>query len=142
MIIRIIINKMKEVQNRQTEQRKVILEEIQKVKTHPTASEIHKMVLKKMPGIGLATVYRNLDFLEKKNLIIKLKTKKNESRYDGDISKHCHLICRECGHIVDVFDVKEFHIKSKQLEDCEFKIDWSNLEIHGTCKNCIKAKKS
>ncbi|MBU0727307.1 transcriptional repressor [Patescibacteria group bacterium] len=62
-----------ETKNRSTIQRKIILEELRKVHTHPSAYELYKLVSKKIPNIGLATVYRNLDYLEKKKLGNKTK---------------------------------------------------------------------
>jgi Fe2+ or Zn2+ uptake regulation protein len=70
-------------------------------------------------------------------MIVKLKIPQ-EARYDGNISKHCHLICNVCGHIIDIFDLKELPIKSKQLKKKEFMPDLNYLEIHGTCKKCLK----
>ena len=54
---------MSQPQTRMTRQRMVILEELRKVKTHPTADELYAMVRTRMPRISLGTVYRNLDFL-------------------------------------------------------------------------------
>ena len=52
---------MKELDDnmRLTSQRQVIIEELEKVKSHPTANEIYDMVRKRLPRIGLGTVYRN-----------------------------------------------------------------------------------
>lgn len=124
------------MKSRSTIQRRVILEEIRKVYSHPTASEIHKMVLKRLPTIGIATIYRSLDHLEKQNLIIKLRSKDKEARYDGDISKHCHLICDKCGYIIDIFDARGISINSEKAKECGFKINLEHLEIHGLCKKC------
>lgn len=123
--------------HRITKQRKIILEELQKVCTHPTASQIHKMVVQKIPNIGLATVYRTLEFLESKNLIIKLESKNKEARYDGDTHKHCHLICKKCGAVVDIFDVKKINIQSNELSNSGFQPFLDYLEIPGICKKCI-----
>ena len=51
---------------RLTSQRQVILEELRKVKSHPTANQVYDMVRKRLPRIGLGTVYRNLDLLAEK----------------------------------------------------------------------------
>ena len=128
----IIANK----KSRKSNQRKVILEELKKVITHPTAKQIYKIVQKRIPDIGLATVYRNLDYLEKKKQIIKLKSKEKEARYDGRIEKHCHLICRGCNGILDLIDVEKILIKSKELKKSGFKIDPSYAEMFGDCENC------
>ena len=46
-----------------TRQRAVILEELRKLTTHPTADELYQIVRARMPRISLGTVYRNLCFL-------------------------------------------------------------------------------
>ncbi|MBW2706713.1 MAG: transcriptional repressor, partial [Deltaproteobacteria bacterium] len=46
-----------------TRQRQVILEELRKVDTHPSADEVYEMVRKRLPRISLGTVYRNLEIL-------------------------------------------------------------------------------
>jgi hypothetical protein len=46
-----------------TKQRQLILEELKKVVTHPTADEIYRMVRERMPRVSLGTVYRNLETL-------------------------------------------------------------------------------
>ena len=123
--------------HRVTSQRKIILEELCKVCTHPTAAGVYKIAKKRMPGIGLATVYRTLDFLEQRGLILKLQSKDQKARYDGNVKKHFHLICKKCGKIEDIFDVDEIKIKSKKLKKSGFKAHFDFLEIHGLCKNCI-----
>ncbi|MBN2086756.1 transcriptional repressor [Candidatus Peregrinibacteria bacterium] len=121
---------------RLTKQKIVIMEELRKVCSHPTASEIYKMVKKRLPTIGLATVYRNLSSMAEDKMIIKLHSKGKEARYDGNTSNHCHLICKKCGHVIDIFDIKDISIKSNQLNESEFVIDYGWLEIHGLCKKC------
>ena len=51
---------MAQPQTRMTRQRAVILEELRKVKTHPTADELYSIVRERLPRISLGTVYRNL----------------------------------------------------------------------------------
>jgi Fur family transcriptional regulator, peroxide stress response regulator len=122
--------------NRNTAQRKLILEQLKSVKTHPTADQIYEMVRKRMPGIGLATIYRNLDHLLENGLVIKLESKGNKARYDGFIDPHCHLICKDCGAVADIDDVQKVTIKSDKLECCGFQPSYEFLEVFGLCKKC------
>ena len=46
-----------------TVQRKVIVDELRKLKCHPTADELYEVVRRKLPRISLGTVYRNLEVL-------------------------------------------------------------------------------
>ena len=63
MFIKYLEFAMAQPQTRMTRQRAVILEELRKVKTHPTADELYSIVRERLPRISLGTVYRNLDFL-------------------------------------------------------------------------------
>ena len=119
-----------------TRQRKLVLEELQKVCNHPTATQIHIMVSKRDPQIALATVYRSLDFLEERGLILKLKSKKQETRYDGNVGSHCHLICENCDEIIDIFDIKKIKILSKELKKSGFQPSFDHLELSGLCRKC------
>ena len=125
-----------DLKQKKSQQRKVILEELRNLKIHPTAKQLYAIVQKRIPDVGLATVYRNLDLLEKNNKIIKLRSKDKEARYDGCAEKHCHLICRGCGIILDLMDVVKITIKSKELDKSGFKIDPSYAEMFGECDHC------
>ena len=78
---------MSQPQTRMTRQRMVILEELRKVKTHPTADELYAMVRTRMPRISLGTVYRNLDFLTESKEILKLESDGSIRRFGASI-KH------------------------------------------------------
>ena len=87
---------------RMTKQRQVILEELRKVKTHPTADDMYQMLRKKMPKISLGTVYRNLEILSESGIIQKLDVGGTQKRFDGDISIHSHVRCVDCGRVGDI----------------------------------------
>jgi len=57
---------------RMTRQRRIILEELRKVDSHPTADEVYEMVRRQLPRISLGTVYRNLEILSREGLIQKV----------------------------------------------------------------------
>ena len=65
---------------RLTSQRKIILEELRAVHTHPTADEVYNLVRKKMPRISLGTVYRNLEVLSTLGLVRKLENTTRQKR--------------------------------------------------------------
>ena len=68
---------------RMTNQRRVILEELRKVHTHPTVDELYTIVKARMPHISLGTVYRNLDLLTETGEVLKLDSAGSMRRYDG-----------------------------------------------------------
>jgi Fe2+ or Zn2+ uptake regulation protein len=120
-----------------TQQRQVILEELRKVNTHPSADEIYEMVRKRLPRISLGTVYRNLEILTANGEIQKLELGCNPKRFDGTAQDHYHIRCLECDRVVDAppgFDVCITHELSKYTD---FKIIGHKLEFIGVCPACL-----
>jgi Fur family ferric uptake transcriptional regulator len=87
---------------RKTKQRRVILEELTRLHTHPTADELYERVRKRLPKISLGTVYRNLELLSRQGLVRKLEVGGSQKRFDGDLEKHHHIRCIRCGRIDDL----------------------------------------
>ncbi|HPC46943.1 MAG TPA: transcriptional repressor [Deltaproteobacteria bacterium] len=83
-------------------QRGVILEEIRKVRTHPTASDVYDLVKERLPRISLGTVYRNLEQLAAEGLILKLDLGTGQRRFDACTDDHVHIRCASCGRVDDV----------------------------------------
>ena len=104
---------------RMTRQRQVILEEIRKTDSHPTADELYQLVRKRLPHVSLGTIYRNLEVLAAENKIQKLELGGSQKRFDGNPSNHHHVRCIRCGRVADV-----------HIEPCD-EIDYSTLEVDG-----------
>ena len=124
-----------------TVQREVILEELKKVKVHPTADEVYEMARRRIPNISIATVYRNLETMAAKGKVQKLELSGTKKRYDGDVSVHYHLRCRECGGVSDISGIEVEH-KVSELESLRgsLGIEDFSLEFKGVCHEC-RAKK-
>jgi len=85
-----------------TRQRMIILEELSKVRSHPTAYEIYEMVRTRLPRISLGTVYRNLDHLSSSGQIRRLDLGHVQRRFDAVMDDHMHIRCLSCGRVDDV----------------------------------------
>jgi Fur family ferric uptake transcriptional regulator len=121
---------------RMTRQRKVILEELCKVNTHPSADELYEMVRKRLPRISLGTVYRNLEILSESGDIQKLEPGCSLKRFDGNPAEHCHVRCVSCNRIVDAPMAPDLDIDLEQLNSTDFKIIGHKLEYLGMCPQC------
>jgi Fur family transcriptional regulator, ferric uptake regulator len=119
-----------------TKQRRVIVEELSKLKSHPTATVLYELVRKRLPKISLGTVYRNLDLLADAGIIGKLETAGTQKRFDGAIENHYHVRCVRCGRVDDLpvplFDDIEGALRG--LSDYE--ILSHRLEFQGICPSC------
>jgi Fur family ferric uptake transcriptional regulator len=121
---------------RMTRQRMVILEELCRVNTHPSADELYEMVRKRLPRISLGTVYRNLEILSESGDIQKLEPGCSLKRFDGNPAEHCHLRCVSCNRIVDAPMAPDLEIDLEQLNSTDFKIIGHKLEYLGLCPQC------
>ena len=130
---------MNELDNnmRLTSQRQVILEELKKVKTHPTANEVYDMVRKRLPRIGLGTVYRNLDLLAEKGIIKKLEVGGEQKRFDGDTSPHYHIRCQQCNRVEDIFIERDMELEKNAAACCNYKILDHHVQFSGICSRCL-----
>lgn len=86
-----------------TPQKRAIFEVVAGVCHHPTAEEIHKMVLKKFPTMSFATVYKNLKKFCELNLVQEITTDNCVKRYDANMDDHHHIVDSETGEIVDTY---------------------------------------
>jgi Fur family ferric uptake transcriptional regulator len=120
---------------RNTKQRKVILEELRKVKSHPTAQELHEIVKKKIPNISLATVYRNLERLAEQDKIHKIEVAGSDKRFDGDTSEHLHVRCSSCGRIGDLKVTLDEVINPVEIIS-DWKVVGSHIAFSGICPKC------
>jgi Fur family ferric uptake transcriptional regulator len=122
-----------------TEQRAIILQILSNIDDHLNAEEVLDIVKEKYPDqkIGIATIYRTLNFLEEVNLISSISFGKEGKKYEGNVAKHHdHIICTLCGKIVEFLDDE---IENKQEEIAlqnGFKITDHTMQIFGLCSDC------
>jgi Fur family ferric uptake transcriptional regulator len=115
-----------------------VLEEVRKVRTHPTADEVYEMVRLRLLKVSLGTVYRNLDRLSREGLINTIEGP-GQRRYDGELDDHVHLRCTCCGYIGDV---ESASIPMELLNSVvgDFEISTCQVEFLGICGECRKGR--
>ena len=123
-----------------TEQRAIILQILINLDDHLNAEEVHAIIKEKYPNqnIGIATIYRTLNFLEEVELISSISFGKDGKKYESNNKNqhHDHLICTSCGKIVEFLDDEI----EKRQEDVAlkngFKITDHTMQIYGICDTC------
>ena len=129
---------LQEKNRRITKQRQVILEEVRKLNTHPSADEIYKVVRRRLPRISLGTVYRNLEILAQMEEIQKLELSGSLKRYDWNTNKHYHIRCVRCNRVDDAPIAPMNQLEDELYEATVFEIIGHNLEFTGLCPECSK----
>lgn len=122
-------------------QREAILGALRMSKLHPTADELYDQLRPEMPHLSLATVYRNLEQMEKAGMILRLDGG-NSRRFDGNIQWHHHKRCRNCGGVSDV-NGSAFAALDKMLNGAMAELDCQScrVEFLGICEECSAGEK-
>lgn len=112
----------------------IILSIINETHEHLTAEQIFLKTKESNPKIVLATVYNNLNKMTEKKMIRRVTIQGMPAVYDKMI-RHDHLICKNCGKIMDV----TLDDLSKSINDkLNIKIISYDLNIHYICEDCLK----
>lgn len=113
---------------------KMILDIINNSSDHLTAEQIYLILKNKNEKVVLATVYNNLAALYKEGLIRKVLVEGCSDRYDR-VKRHDHLVCKNCGKIMDITLDDLTATLQKQLG---FNIDSYDLRVNYFCEDCRK----
>ena len=127
-----------------TPQRRVIIGTIARTREHLTPSAIYERVHRKYPSIGLVTVYRTIDILAELGLICETHAGGSCRSYlmRRPSGHHHHLICSDCGKVVDFTDCDLKELERRLTKETDFKINGHLLEFLGQCRECsIKGEK-
>jgi len=121
-----------------TPQRRMILNIIALSHEHLTPATIYERVCQEHPNIGLVTIYRTLDILAKLGLICEVHSGGNCRSYlmRRPSEHHHHLICSDCGTVVDFTDCDLSGLEQRLSQETGFKVDSHLLEFLGQCQNC------
>jgi len=134
-----IINKLSEHGYRLTPQRMMVLSAIENSDNHISAEEIYAQVVAKYSHVNISTVYRTLELLKRLGLVTETDLGGGRVRYHpADKGHHHHLVCQECGKIIDLDESVLSSLKSILLREYKFSADLRHLAIFGRCANCNK----
>ena len=130
-------------QNYKTEQRKELLEfMVKNTNKFVNADDIEKYLKNRNISVGLTTIYRYLNSLEKQG---KVRVEYREhTKYYQYISEECnnhyHLQCKKCGKLIHLHCEEIEELKEHIAKEHNFEID-SMATIMGICATCNRGKK-
>ena len=131
---------------RYSKQRNLVLNILRENPVHPTADWIFEKAKEEMPGIGVATVYRNLNALVEAGEIKRISGIDGVDRFDGNHMTHYHMRCSECGRLFDLEPESEEALQRMEtviretfpIEAAEIKLN--TMLLKGTCGQCRAEK--
>ena len=108
-------------------------------KAHPSANTIYSDLKPSIPKLSLGTVYTNLKFFEEHGQVIRVANVNGFERYDANCDDHVHLVCDECGAVIDIMDA-DIRTAKKACQVGQAKIKSIQIVLHGTCESCSNQK--
>lgn len=121
---------------RNTIQRLLVFEAVNRLQCHATADEIYHSIVKEHPNISRATVYRNLKLLAETGEIRRMEIPGGPDRFDHRCHDHCHVKCEKCGRVFDV-DMEYITGLEKNIKnDHGFTFTGYDILFRGICPEC------
>lgn len=128
---------LKEHNQRQTPERFMVLEEIYRSDGHFDADDIFFSMKESNMRVSRATVYNTLDLLVECGLVQRHQFGKNQYYYERAYAyqQHDHMICKECGAVLEFCDPRIQEIQTMMEKVYDFKISAHSLHFFGTCND-------
>ena len=101
-----------------------------------SVNELYVFARKKVAGLGIATVYRNLKELQEQGRIARVDLPEKPPRWEVvPESHHHHFLCRTCDRIYEIRDCPE---DLMSLLPAGYTLESHDILLHGICSQCNK----
>jgi Fur family ferric uptake transcriptional regulator len=101
-----------------------------------TPEAIYQWVAAQAPGVNRATVYRNLDFLCDRRLVVAARIGRETVYELAGLEPHHHLICRECSVTATLPNAAVQGFFREIHQAYAFSVDMDHLTLFGLCADC------
>lgn len=127
---------LKERGQRQTPERVAILEEVYSSAGHFDADELYLRLKQAGSRVSRATVYNTLELLLGCDLVVKHQFGTSQAKFERAFAywQHDHLICLDCGKILEFCDPRLQSIQDTVAEIFGFEIAQHALHLYGRCR--------
>lgn len=128
---------------KRTGQRDLILDTFLRTEEHLSSEDLYRLVKKDDPSIGQTTVYRTLKLLTEAGLAREVRFGDGRTHYEHNYKHqhHDHMICSECGRIIEFFSAELEAIQDAMAAKHRFQVTQHLLRIIGICAECRRAMK-
>jgi Fur family transcriptional regulator, ferric uptake regulator len=131
-----VLDLVRQQGGRITSSRRLLLRALFDGQGHHTAEDLAAEVQKQAPDIHLSTIYRNLDELERLGVIVHAHLGHGPATYHLAATAHGHLVCEECGTMIEAPDALFRGLAKEALSRFGFTIDPHHFAMLGRCADC------
>jgi len=121
-----------------TRQRDRVAEVVLLSDEHLSVEQIRRRLAQQGGQVGLATIYRTLELLEKSGLVRGHDFGQGFRRYEplSAQAHHEHLICRRCGSVEEFSHERLERMLPIIADEHGFQPERHRVEIYGVCRSC------
>lgn len=121
-----------------TRQRLALDRMLERTTEFRSAQQLYAMLREDGESVSLATVYRILQSMAQEGEVDVLRTQDTESRYRRCQRQdhHHHLVCRLCGHTVEVTENTVERWAGRTAREHGFAAVSHTVELLGICAGC------
>ena len=130
---------LKESGLKYTRQREIVLNILYHSDTHFTPESLYMEIKRKEPNlnVGIATVYRTLNLLEDSQMVTSLSFGAAGKKFElANKPHHDHLICKNCGKIVEFENSIVERQQALIAKEHKFKLTGHLMQLYGICDAC------
>jgi Fur family transcriptional regulator, ferric uptake regulator len=133
---------LKKGQNRITPERFEVMDSALEYDGHFGADDLYVIMKNKKSRVSRATVYKTLELLVQCDLLSKRNFGDNMTRYESSFKRqsHDHLICMDCGRIVEFTNTSLENIPKDLSKTLGFNFENYSFNIFARCKNIKTCK--
>ncbi len=115
----------------------MILAAFEEAEAHLTADEIFARVGSASPAVNRSTVYRTLELFRDLGVIAETDLGGGVRHYQIlEQDRHHHLVCHDCGAIVELDDDVLEPVRRESLARYGFVAEIDHLALFGRCRQC------
>jgi len=122
--------------------RSAVVETLATLGCSVTAKEIGDRLREQGEDVGVASIYRTLDLLDRLRLARRVDAGEGVARYepvDPSGDHHHHIVCESCGQVT-AFEDRHLEAAIEQLaRRVDYSIDAHDVTLRGECPGCRSA---
>ncbi|MCO6465425.1 MAG: transcriptional repressor [Bradyrhizobiaceae bacterium] len=127
---------------RTTTERTIVLEKIAELDRHFSADELYMTMNADVNRVSRATIYSTLDLLTQCGILVKHRFQGESAHFEltSRLPNHDHLICTECGRVVEFRNEAIDDIRDSVAEQLGFKPISHSLQIFAVCHDPLNCE--
>ena len=122
--------------------RRAVVEQLARESCCVTAHEIAEALRDSGSRVGIASVYRALDALDRVGLVQRVELGEGGARYEAVVpggEHHHHVVCDSCGRISAFEDARLERAIDLLAKDLGHRVSRHEVLIHGECGRCERS---